>query len=90
MQATPDKALYKDVVDAFAATEHVVDAHHVHLWSLDGENHVLTAHLQLDDCIGYVEQRYIKADLNNRLSEFNFIHTTIEFEFPDEECRDDN
>ena len=90
MQATPDKALYRDVVDAFAATEHVVDSHHVHLWSLDGESHVLTAHLQLDECIGYIEQRDLKADLNNRLSEFNFIHTTIEFEFPDEECRDDN
>ncbi len=90
MQATPDKALYADVIGVFLETEHVAQAHHVHLWSLDGERHVMTAHLQLDECIGYVEQRSIKADLNNRLSKFNFIHTTIELEFPDEECRDES
>jgi cobalt-zinc-cadmium efflux system protein len=89
MQATPDKALHKDVVDTFLTVEHVVDAHHVHLWSLDGESHVLTAHLQLDECIGYDEQKEIKDNLNNRLNDFNFVHTTIEFEFPDEECRDE-
>jgi cobalt-zinc-cadmium efflux system protein len=88
MQATPDKTLYEDVLDALLMTEHVGEAHHVHLWSLDGESHVLTAHLQLNKCIGYDEQMGVKADLNNRLSQFNFIHTTIEFEFPEEECRD--
>jgi cobalt-zinc-cadmium efflux system protein len=88
MQATPDKALHNNVLKTLRAVDRVEDAHHVHLWSLDGENHVLTAHLKLAEQLDSEELLAVKADIDRLLSAFNFIHTTIELELPSEACRD--
>jgi cobalt-zinc-cadmium efflux system protein len=88
MQATPDRALHEQVLKEFLAVDHVEEAHHVHIWSLDGEHHVLTAHLCLDRFIDAQRQLAIKGDISSRLDKLDFVHTTIEFEFPDEICRD--
>ena len=89
MQATPDKALHSKVMEIFLGIHHVEEAHHVHLWSLDGESHVLTAHLRLDESVSSEKLMEMKTEIGGALDTFDFIHTTIEFEFPDESCRDD-
>jgi cobalt-zinc-cadmium efflux system protein len=88
MQATPDKALHDQVVREMLSMEPVSGVHHLHLWSLDGEHHVLTAHLELSRSVDAHEYIGLKTDVEERLSEHDFIHTTIEFEFPEERCRD--
>ena len=62
--------------------------HHLHLWSLDGEHHVLTAHLALSHAMGLSQQLNLKQKIADELDYFNLEHTTIEFEFEDESCRD--
>ncbi|PWW33652.1 cobalt-zinc-cadmium efflux system protein, partial [Idiomarina loihiensis] len=47
IQATPDKETYRQVADTLLELPHVADLHHLHFWSLDGEEHVLTVHLVL-------------------------------------------
>jgi len=48
LQAVPDKTLRSNVYQDLLSLDHVTDVHHMHFWSLDGEHHVLTAHLVLD------------------------------------------
>lgn len=88
MQSTPSGSLRSQVVEALLEVEHVEDTHHVHLWSLDGENHVLTAHLRLDSTLDSERQKEIKKEISSALDAYSLLHTTIEFEFPDEYCRD--
>ena len=88
MQGTPSGSLHSRVVEALLEIEHVEETHHVHLWSLDGESHVLTAHLRLDKTVDSMRQKEMKAEIGKVLDPFSFLHTTIEFEFPDEYCRD--
>ncbi|RUO62080.1 cation diffusion facilitator family transporter [Pseudidiomarina insulisalsae] len=87
-QANPNPALFADVVEAIRAVDHVVDVHHIHLWTLDGESHVLTAHVELDDDFAdsdhYLE---IKREINAAIARFEIFHTTIELEFKSEACR---
>lgn len=90
MQGTPSRELHSRVVEIFLGVEHVKDVHYVHLWSLDGESHVLTAHLRLDEPVDAEKQMEIKVEIATALDAFSFLHTTIEFEFPDEYCRDDS
>jgi cobalt-zinc-cadmium efflux system protein len=89
MQSTPDKELYDSVIAIFLGIEHIEAVHHVHIWSLDGESHVLTAHLRLDQQVEIGKQVKLKADISTLLDSFSFVHTTIEFEFPEESCRDE-
>ncbi len=88
MQGTPSGSLHSRVVEALLEIEHVEETHHVHLWSLDGESHVLTAHLRLDKTVDPERQKEMKEEIGKVLDPFSFLHTTIEFEFPDEYCRD--
>jgi len=89
MQSVPDDEMLKDIRSRLTTLEHVNAVHHLHLWSLDGENHVLTAHLEIDQMISADEQKYIKQQISERLAGFSLAHTTIELELPEESCRDD-
>lgn len=87
-QSSPDTGLSKNVKQALLNIKHVADLHHFHLWSLDGEHHVLTVHLTLEDRLDIKQQEALKSDIQRKLSEFSLEHTTIELEWPDEICRD--
>ena len=88
LQATPDQALREQIYKQLLSVEQVADVHHLHLWSLDGEHHVLTVHLVLNQCLDNEVQQSIKADLAEGLKSYELAHTTIEFEQPEEPCRD--
>jgi cobalt-zinc-cadmium efflux system protein len=88
LQATPDQALREKIHKQLLSVEQVAGVHHLHLWSLDGEHHVLTVHLVLKQGINNEIQQRIKADLADGLKPYQLAHTTIEFEQPEECCRD--
>ena len=87
-QSTPDATLGKNIGSALKDIEGINNVHHLHLWSLDGENHVLTAHLTLKEALDSSAQMQLKEHINTALEHFHLQHTTIELEWPDEICRD--
>ncbi len=87
-QATPDSHTYAQVHARLVELNGVNGVHGVHLWSLDGEQHVLTVHLCLEEALGASQLKVLKARVALALEDFNLAHTTIEFEFPGEHCRD--
>jgi len=46
-------------------------------------------HLEIDHMITAHEQKQNKQKISERLANFSLAHTTIEFELPEEVCRDD-
>ena len=90
LQSTPDEKMLDDIRNRLTSIEHVNAIHYLHLWSLDGERNVLTAHLEIDQMISAEQQKQIKQQISEHLAEFSLAHTTIEFELPEEMCRDDS
>ena len=90
LQAIPDKELSKSVYKTLIELKEVDSIHHLHLWSLDGEHHVLTAHLALQEALSTQQQLELKKSIAERMSKFNLEHTTIELEMTNEQCRDDS
>ena len=90
LQAIPDKELSKSVYKTLIELKEVDSIHHLHLWSLDGEHHVLTAHLALQEALSTQQQLELKKSIAERLSKFNLEHTTIELEMTNDQCRDDS
>lgn len=88
LQATPDAGLYPAIEERLLTLEPVADVHHLHIWSLDGEHHVCTAHLVLKANLNAAQQLKLKQDIAEQLKPYDLAHTTIEFELPDEQCRD--
>jgi cobalt-zinc-cadmium efflux system protein len=90
LQATPDKAEYESIREKIIMLPNVAGVHHLHVWSIDGTRHVLTAHLVMQDLVSITEQKHLKESIERMLAEYHFVHTTIELEFADELCRDNN
>jgi len=87
-QAVPDRKLMGEVREALLKIDVVDEVHHLHLWSLDGEHHVLTAHVVTGGVVNSETHRNLKARITDSLDRFNLDHTTIEIELDEEECRD--
>ena len=89
LQATPDKEQLEDIRDELLSNKHVSDLHHFHIWSLDGERNVMTVHLVLNGEVSLEHIQDLKDNVQHSLKKYDFEHTTVEFEFADEQCRDE-
>ena len=88
-QAVPDSLLTSKINQELMKLDEIEAIHHEHCWSLDGEHNVYTAHLLLKKIIHQDEQRQLKSLIAKKLGKFKLADTTIELEFPDEQCRDE-
>lgn len=63
------------------AIDGVLDVHHIHIWSMDGENNYATMHVVTNG--DFTET---KEKLREELRELNISHATLELETSDETC----
>ena len=86
LQAVPETIVLPEVEHALASIPGVLSLHHTHVWSLDGEHHVLTAHLVVDENADKQALMRIKRDANRLTAGMGLEHATIELEFENEDC----
>ena len=87
LQATPEGIEVSQVEAAIKKMESVADCHHTHLWSLDGESHILTSHVVLKGEPNLSSFSHIKAEIRRLLADqFRVSEATLEFEIPGEAC----
>ena len=81
LQATPEGISHDEVLGAINALEGVADAHHLHLWTLDGEYFLGSIHLVLLDKSTVAEAEATKGRVR-RLAhdDYGIEHMTIETE----------
>ena len=86
LQGVPDSLDVNAIETEIRALDNVKDVHHTHVWSLDGEQHVLTTHVVL--CLDAKKEdiRKIKNKVRDLTDQFNLSHTTVEFEYLDDDC----
>ncbi|WP_396588663.1 cation diffusion facilitator family transporter [Bermanella sp. R86510] len=88
LQAVPDPRIIDRVREILLEFNEVDGVHHLHFWSLDGERNVMTVHVELEKSYDAASLLNLKIKISESLECFELEHTTIEFEFPDEVCRD--
>jgi cobalt-zinc-cadmium efflux system protein len=88
LQAVPDKELLEKIRQSILSLKEIESVHHMHLWSLDGERHVLTAHVKLKTSVEISLYNKMKTDIQTTLQSHALAHTTIELELAEEQCRD--
>lgn len=54
--------------------------HDMHLWSLDGENHILTMHLVVNNSFTFEKMTEYKKSIRAIAKRYNIGHVTVEFE----------
>jgi len=89
LQATPDGITISSVTEKIKQVQLVKSVHHLHLWSMDGDHHILTTHLVVDDSATKDEVHKMKINLKKILmDEFHITEATIEVEWPNQSCSD--
>ncbi|WP_297336372.1 cation diffusion facilitator family transporter [Algoriphagus sp.] len=85
-QGTPSGISLEQIEKRVSIHPKVKSLHHFHVWSLDGSNHVFTAHICLQDISDLNELRLTKESIQQLINEYPFSHYTIEWELPGENC----
>lgn len=78
MQGVPDHIDSEKIEATIKALAYVEDIHDVHIWSLDGEKTIFTAHVLLKE--GNHKMAGIKEEINDVLHHSKIEHSTIEYE----------
>ena len=86
LQAVPDKVGILEIEGEIKQDQMVKDIHHTHIWSLDGEKNVLTTHIVLAACASREDISRIKCIIHDMIPKYDLAHTTIEFEYLEEDC----
>ena len=63
----------------------VLDVHHIHIWSMDGQNNYATMHIVTNENSGDIKEK-----VRHELSEHNIGHATLEIEAEGENCHEQN
>jgi cobalt-zinc-cadmium efflux system protein len=86
LQAVPESLDLEAIESALRALPEVRSMHHTHLWSLDGERHVLTTHVVVAEETTKDRVLGVKRAFKEIAERLGLEHTTLEVEYEDEDC----
>ena len=88
LQGVPTDIDLPALEQAIAEVPEVLSTHDVHLWSIDGELHVLTIHVVFnpESCVSPTEVLALKERVRAIAKEAGVQHATIEMDAPDTPC----
>jgi len=85
LEKTPHNIDIEEINEHIKNIEKVIDVHHIHIWSIDGQNNYATMHVITND-----NNPEIKHKIKEELSEHGICHATLEIESENECCYDKN
>jgi len=83
LEKTPHNINVAEIKKYIEGIDSIIDVHHIHIWSMDGQNNSATMHIVTDD-----NHHKIKEVIREELREHNICHVTIEMESSTEYCNE--
>lgn len=77
LEATPRSLSRQTIADEIRSLPEVSNLSHLHIWSIDGSEHALTATVSMASA-DVIEQEKIKEKIREKLVDHSITHTTIE------------
>lgn len=87
LQAVPNTVDIPEIEKQLLAIDKVNSVHHTHVWSLDGEQNILTTHLVVEADATREDILRIRNRVRLLLEDADFEHTTVEIGYENEYCR---
>ena len=86
MQGIPKEINMRKIEQDILEIKNVQSIHDIHLWSLEGEQHVFTIHIKLQNIETFDDIITTKRIIKDTLDPYDFKHLTIETELDNETC----
>lgn len=87
LQAVPENIDLQQLQTQILTLDKVNSLHHTHIWSLDGEHHVMSTHVVVENDATREQILGIKGTIHHLGNRLNLEHITIEVEYLDEYCQ---
>lgn len=86
LQGVPENINIHTLEEIFRNTEEISGFHDLHIWTIDGNYHILSVHLILNQKLEFERLKTIKEELRIKLNKADIEHSTFEFELSNENC----
>lgn len=86
LQGVPEGIDPEKIKTRILEIENVASVHHMHIWSLEGEQHVFAIHIKLQYISSFHQILEVKRKAKDILKQYHFYHYTIEVELDEETC----
>lgn len=90
LQGKPKEINKEKIIAEIMDVKGVISAHDTHIWSLDGEHHVFTTHIKINNINSFNELVEIKSKIKKIVAQHHFEHYTIETDLAGENCEFEN
>lgn len=87
MQGTPSDISIDQIRHRLDEITEIIDVHDCHVWSMDGNYHIMSMHIRLDKDYRLADLSQIKDRVRSKLHDISIDHITIEMEGKDEDCQ---
>ncbi len=88
LEKTPEWITHDEVLKEIKELDGILDIHHIHLWTLDGNRNYITIHALIDKKLSVPKIIALKKAIKDALKKQNISHCVIEFEWEDEKCEE--
>ncbi len=78
---TPENISVSEIKEHITEIEGIIDVHHIHIWSIDGQSVMATMHIVTNS-----DPHKIKHLVREELEEHGITHSTLELENENEHC----
>jgi len=85
LEKTPHDIQLSEIKEHITKIDGVLDVHHIHVWSMDGQNNYATMHI-----VTNADQHQIKDKVREELQEHGIGHVTLELEKEGEHCHEEH
>ena len=85
LEKTPNGIDIKEIKDHIVTIDGVIDVHHIHIWSMDGQHNCATMHIVTNSA-----SYRVKENIRKELKEHGISHVTLELEEEGEPCCEEN
>ena len=83
LEKTPHGVEVEEIREHITEIDGVLDVHHIHIWSMDGQANYATMHIVTNS-----DSHQIKEKVREELQEHGIFHATLELETSDEHCHE--
>ena len=85
LEKTPRSIQINEIKEHISEIDGVLDVHHIHIWSMDGQKNYATMHVVVNG-----EASEIKKKIREELKEHGICHATLELEAEGEDCTEEH
>ncbi len=85
LEKIPSNISIEEIKEHIKEIDGVIDVHHIHIWSMDGQHNYATMHIVANE-----NSHTIKDKIREELKEHGIGHATLEIENPDDHCHEEH